>query len=148
MAINTKKVVVAGLVAGIVMNVCDFLVNMMFGDQMKAGLNTVKPGLGDSMDTMGGNILIGFIIMDFVIGMLIAYMYAAMRPRFGAGPKTSIITALILWIFGSIMTSNYLVMGMMGRSLWLTFGIVYLICLLVAALVAGALYSEDDTVRV
>ena len=148
MAINTKKVVVAGLAAGVVMNICDFLINMMFGAQMQASANAFKPGLGDEMATMSGSIMAGYIIMDLVIGMLLAYTYAAMRPRFGAGAKTAIITALIFWIFGSIVSANYLVMGIMSRSLWLTFGFVYLICLVVASLVAGALYSEDATATV
>ncbi len=145
MAINTKKVIVGGLVAGIVMFVCDFVTNMMFGAQMKESFNTFKPGLGDAMATMTTGMMVGYFIMDLVIGMLLAYTYAAMRPRFGAGPKTSIIAALIFWIFGTIVATNYLVMGMMSRSLWLTFGVVYLVCLVIAALVAGALYSEDAT---
>ena len=107
--------------------------------------NAFKPGLGDAMATMSGSTMAGFIIMDIVIGMLLAYTYAAMRPRFGPGAKTAIIAALIFWIFGSIISSNYLIMGMMSRSLWLTFGFAYLICLVVASLVAGALYSEDAT---
>ena len=48
------------------------------------------------------------------------------------------------WIFGSIMSSGYLVMGMMSRSLWLTYGLIYLVCLVIASLVAGALYKEDS----
>ena len=88
----------------------------------------------------------GYIIMDLIIGMLLAYTYAAMRPRFGAGPKTAIITALVFWIFASILTSNYLMMGMMSRSLWLTVGFAYLVCIIIASLVAGALYSEDSAV--
>jgi hypothetical protein len=143
MAINTKKVVVAGIAAGVVMNICDFVVNMMLGAQMQASANAFKPGLGDAMASMDGSTMAGFIIMDLVIGMLLAYTYAAMRPRFGPGAKTAIITALIFWIFGSIVSSNYLIMGLMSRSLWLTFGFAYLICLVVASLVAGALYSED-----
>jgi hypothetical protein len=95
------------------------------------------------MSTMSGGTMAGYVIMDLVIGMLLAYTYAAMRPRFGAGAKTAIITALIFWIFGSIVSLNYMVMGMMSRSLWLTFGVAYLVCLVVASLVAGALYSED-----
>jgi hypothetical protein len=148
MAINTKKVIIAGLAAGVVMNICDFVVNMMFGAQMQASANAFKPGLGDAMATMGGSTMAGFIIMDLVIGMLLAYTYAAMRPRFGAGAKTAIIAAIIFWIFGSIVSANYLVMGIMSRSLWLTFGFVYLICLIIASLVAGALYSEDAAATV
>ena len=144
MAINTKKVVVAGLAAGVVMNILDFLINMMFGAQMQESANAFKPGLGDAMASMGGSTMAGYIIMDLVIGMLLAYTYAAMRPRFGPGAKTAVITALIFWIFGSIVSSNYLIMGIMSRSLWLTFGLVYLVCLIIASLVAGALYSEDS----
>jgi len=145
MAINTKKVVVAGLAAGLVMFVPDFLVNMMLGDQMTASANAFKPGLGDAMATMETKTMVGYFIMDLVIGMLLAYTYAAMRPRFGPGGKTAIIAAIIFWIFGSIVSSNYLMMGIMTRSLWLTFGAAYLISLSIASLVAGALYSEDSS---
>ena len=143
MAINTKKVIVAGLAAGVVMNILDFVTQMMFADRMTADLNTFQAGLGDSMGTMSTNVLVGYIIMDLVIGMLLAYTYAAIRPRFGPGPKTAVIVALMFWIFGTIIASNYLVMGMMSSGLWLTFGLVYLVCLVVASLVAGALYKED-----
>ena len=113
---------------------------------MTAEANAFKPGLGDAMETMSGGTMAGYIIMDLIIGMLLAYTYAAMRPRFGAGPKTAIITALVFWIFASILTSNYLMMGMMSRSLWLTVGFAYLVCIIIASLVAGALYSEDSAV--
>lgn len=143
MAINTKKVIVAGLAAGIVMNILDFLIHMMLGDRMAADLNAFLPGLGDSMETMSTNVMVGFVVLDLVIGMLLAYTYAAIRPRFGPGPKTAIIVALMYWIFGSIMNSAFLVMGMMSRSLWLTYGLIYLVCLIIASLVAGALYKEE-----
>ena len=143
MAINTSKVVVAGIAAGIVMVVLDFVVQMLLGARMTAEMNAFQPGLGDSMSTMGGNIMIGYIVMDLVIGMLLAYTYAAIRPRFGPGPKTAIIAAMMFWIFGTIVSANYLVIGMMSRSLWLTFGLIYLVCLIIASFVAGALYKEE-----
>lgn len=144
MAINTSKVITGGLVAGVVMNILDFIVNgFILGDQMKAAANAFKPGLGDQMMSMDGKTMAGYIIMDFIIGLLLAYTYAAMRPRFGAGAKTAIIGALVLWIFGTILMSNYLMMGMMTSGLWLTASFVYLVCLIIASLVAGALYSEE-----
>jgi hypothetical protein len=143
MAINTSKVVVAGIAAGIVMVVLDFVVQMLLGARITADLNTFQPGLGDSLGTMGASEIMGFVIMDLVIGMLLAYAYAAIRPRFGPGPKTAIIAAMMFWIFGTIIAANYLVMGMMSRGLWLTFGLIYLVCLIIASLVAGALYKEE-----
>jgi hypothetical protein len=146
MAINTSKVIVGGLAAGVVMNILDFISNgVIFADRMVAEMNNFKPGLGDAMHTMDTTTIAGMVILDFIIGLLLAYTYAAMRPRFGAGAKTSIITALVYWIFGSIVSVNFLMLGMMSRGLWLGFGLVYLVCLIIASLVAGALYSENTT---
>lgn len=144
MAINTKRVIIAGVVAGLVMAICDWVLNgMVLADRMTAEMNAFKPGMGDAMAQMDMNTTIGYVIMDIVLGMLIAYSYAAMRPRFGAGAKTSIIVALVLWIFAGIISANYLIMGMMSQGLWWTVAIGYLVCLVIAALVAGALYQED-----
>lgn len=146
MAINTKRVIIAGLAAGVVMAILDFIINgFIFADRMVAEMNAFKPGMGDVMKELDSKTMAGFIIMDLVIGMLLAYTYAAMRPRFGAGAKTSIIAAMILWIFGTIVSANYLVMGMMSRGLWWSVGLAYLVSLIITALVAGALYSEDGT---
>ncbi|HEX6573555.1 MAG TPA: hypothetical protein VF042_01175 [Gemmatimonadaceae bacterium] len=146
MAINTSKVLVGGLAAGVAMNIFDYVLNgMIFGERMTAEMNAFKPGMGDAMGMMDTKTIVGYIIMDLGIGMLLAYTYAAMRPRFGAGAKTAIITAMVFWIFGSILTASFLVMGMMSTGLWWSFGVAYLICLIIASLIAGALYSEDST---
>jgi hypothetical protein len=146
MAINTKKVVIAGLAAGVVMAILDFVMNgLIFGDRMVAEMNAFKPGMGDLMMEMDTMTMVGFIIIDLVIGMLLAYTYAAMRPRFGAGAKTSIIAAMVLWIFATIVSVNYLVMGMMSPGLWWSIGLGYLVCLIITALVAGALYTEEGS---
>lgn len=144
MAMNTSKVITGGLAAGLVLNVLDFIVNKyIVGARMAAEANVFKAGLGDAMMAMGGKQIAGYVIMDFVVGLLLTYTYAAMRPRFGAGAKTAVITALVFWIFGSIVAVNYMAMGIMSSGLWLTFGIIWFICLLVAAMVGGKLYSED-----
>ena len=37
------------------------------------------------------------IVIDFLIGIFIIWLYAAIRPRYGAGPETAIITGLAVW---------------------------------------------------
>ena len=126
------------------MAILDSVLNgFIFADRMTAEMNAFKPGMGDVMKEMDSKTMAGYIIMDLVIGMLLAYTYAAMRPRFGAGAKTSIIAAMVLWIFGTIVSVNYLVMGMMSKGMWWSLGLAYLVCLIIASLVAGALYSEE-----
>ena len=146
MAINTSKVVAGGLAAGIVITAIDFLTYaVLLGDRMTADLNAFKAGLGDSMAVMSGTAIAGSVIMNIVIGMLLVWTYASFRTRFGPGPQTASYVALVFFTFGLILTSNYLMMGMMSRGLWLTYAVVWLVNLLVATIVGAKIYSEDST---
>ena len=138
MAINTSKVVTGGIVAGIILTAIDMVAYMfILGERMKADANAFKPGLGDIMAAPDTTQIIGNVIMNLIVGMLLVWTYAGFRPRFGPGPKTAAYAALTFFVFGMIMTSNYMAMGMMGTGLWLTYAVIWLVNLLVAAM-AGA----------
>ena len=144
MAINNSKVLVGGLAAGVVMIVMDYIANgVVFAERMKAESNAFKPGLGDMMSQMDGGTMAGYFIMDLIIGGLLVWTYAAMRPRFGPGMKTAVYVALAFWIFGSIVAVGYMQMGIMSRGLWLSFGAMYLVSLIIASIVGAWLYKED-----
>ena len=142
MAINTKKVVLGGLAAGFVMNVIDFVFNMyVVGARMKAETDAFKPGLADQMNTT--SVMVSYIIMDFALGILLVWTYAAIRPRFGPGAKTAVYAAILFWLLGGIFYSGYLHMGMMSSGLWWSFAIVGLVNFLLSAWAGARLYSED-----
>ena len=143
MAVNTSKVITGGIVAGIILNVIDFLSNMfLIGDRMAADANAFKPGLGDAMAAMTTSQIAGYVIMNFIVGMLLIFTYAGFRSRFGPGPKTASYVALIFFTFGLILTSNYMAMGIMSSGLWLTYGAIWLVCLLVGTMAGAKVYSE------
>lgn len=145
MAINTQKVVVGGLAAGVVLNIIDYAAyGVILADRMKAESNAFKAGLGDQMAVMDGKAIATYVIMDFVVGLLVVWAYAAMRPRFGAGAKTAVYAGLMFWIFGLITTSGFMHMGVMSSGLWWTFSFIWLVNLVLAALVGGRIYSEDS----
>jgi len=144
MAINNQRVLIGGVAAGVVMNLIDYLNNVViFAERMRVESNAFKPGLGDMMTQMDGKTIAGYVIMDFIIGGLLVWTYAAMRPRFGAGPKTAIYVAIVFWIFGAILTSGYMQMGMMSRGLWLSFGVAYLVTLMLASIIGAWVYKEE-----
>lgn len=144
MAINTQKVLIGGLVAGVVMNAIDFVTNMyIVGDRMKAEADAFKPGLSDQM--MSGNTMITYIIMDFVLGIALVWTYAAIRPRFGPGIKTATYAALLFWILAGIFLSGYMHMGMMSSGLWWTFALLGLVNFFLSAWAGAKVYSEDST---
>lgn len=145
MAINTKKVLIGGIVAGVVMNAIDFVTNTyILGERMKAATEAFKPGLSDQM--MSGNTIVMYIIMDFILGIALVWTYAAIRPRFGPGIKTATYAALLFWILAGIFLSGYLHMGMMSAGLWGTFAFLGLVNFLLSAVAGAKFYTEDSTV--
>ena len=88
MAMNTQKIIVGGLAAGVVLNIIDWLgYGVILADRMKAELEAFKPGLSEVMS--GGRSIAMAVVTDFVIGILLVWTYAAIRPRFGPGPSTA-----------------------------------------------------------
>ncbi|HEX2722710.1 MAG TPA: hypothetical protein VHM24_07300 [Gemmatimonadaceae bacterium] len=144
MAINTRKVFIGGFAAGIVLNLIDYLSNVViFGERMRADANAFKPGLGDTMAAMDPAMLTSYVVMDFVVGFLLVWTYAAVRPRFGPGPTTAVKVGLLFWVFGLILSMGYLQMGMMSSGLFWTYGLVWLVNLMLAVSVGGRIYTED-----
>ncbi|MDP9201515.1 MAG: hypothetical protein M3P26_06235 [Gemmatimonadota bacterium] len=143
MAINTQKVLIGGIAAGVVMNVIDFVSNTyILGARMKAESDAFKPGLSDQM--MSGSSIVGYIVMDFVLGILLVWTYAAIRPRFGPGMKTATYAAVLFWLLAGIFMSGFMHMGMMSAGLWWTFAFIGLVNFWVSAWVGAWLYSEDS----
>ena len=138
MNINFGRVLLGGIVAGIILNAGEFVLNdMVLGAQMKAFFaahNFLDPGPHFIIAAVGGTLVLGIVI---VLG------YAAIRPRFGPGPKTAIIAALFAW-FGIYLYSgiiNGLLFGIPTNTLLLVIGWGF-VEYIVAALAGAALYKE------
>lgn len=90
--INLARVILGGLVAGVVLNIGEFLLNdIVLGAQMReffARLRLPEPG---------NRFIVVAVLLTFIVGIVIVWMYAAMRPRLGPGPKTAICAGLLAW---------------------------------------------------
>ena len=91
-SINVGRVIGGGLVAGIVYNAGEAFLNLVIlkdaADAMVKKLNI--PPVGDEF-------IMKATLMMFVVGIVNVFLYAAMRPRFGAGPKTALIAGVFVW---------------------------------------------------
>lgn len=143
MAMNTKKVLIGGFAAGVVMNAIDFVVNgYLLAARMRAETEAFKPGLSDQM--MQGSAIVGYIVMDFILAFALVWTYAAIRPRFGPGIRTASYAALLFWILTMIFMSGYMHMGMTSMGLWSTFAVIGLVNYLLSAWAGAKVYSEDS----
>lgn len=94
--INVGRVLLGGLLAGVVLNVGEFILNgVLLAETMKKDFE--KLGLPDP----GTNttFLIRVTSITFLLGIGLVYLYAAIRPRFGAGAKTAACAGVIGWFF-------------------------------------------------
>jgi len=136
--INVRKMVVAGLVAGLVLLVFDFITgSMLFSGPMATALAARNLDLA----SLEGAVPV-FLGMDIVYGLLIAFVYAAIRPRFGAGPKAGLIAGAVVWASSAIAQINTSAMGFIPLGLTAGMLAAWLVAMMVAGHVAGRLYSE------
>ncbi len=136
--INTGGVVVGGLVAGVVINVSEYVLNEpVLGAEFAAAM------AAHNMPPIGGGAIALFLTYGFALGLVLVWLYAAMRPRFGPGPKTAVIAGVAAW-FLAYVTSMVFVgpMGLMSAQVIVIALIWGLVELVLAALVGARLYSE------
>jgi hypothetical protein len=106
--INLGRVVLGGLVAGIVGNVLGYLVDgVILAPQWTAAMKVL--GKGDFTT----NQIIAFNVIGLAYGVFAVWLYAAIRPRYGAGPKTALCAGLAVWVAG-VLLPNAGLMGVTG----------------------------------
>src|SRR4030095_11450708 len=93
--INIPKLIVGGVVAGIVLNGVDYVVNNFV--LAEAWQHVVQGHNFDPEAMTGTAALVTFIVVDLLLGFLIAWTYAAIRPRLGPGQATAIIAGFVVW---------------------------------------------------
>ena len=142
MAINASKVVVGGLAAGVVQNILGFLgFGMLLASRMEADAIAVAPAMQGR--GMSGAAIATNVIASFVVGFLLVWLYAAMRPRFGAGPTTAVYAALVVWICGFLFHIDWLLAGMMTPVTYALASCVALVQVLVSSWVGAIIYNEE-----
>jgi len=91
------------------------------------------------------NQIIGFNIIGLANGIFAVWLYAAIRPRYGAGPKTAIIAGIATWVAGALLP-NAAMMGVTGlfpSDLATISTLAGVVGAAVATLAGAALYQES-----
>ncbi len=139
--INLGKVIVGGLVAGVVINISEYILNMMvIADDARAAMEN----LGLPADP-GSGAMVMYILMGFVLGILAVWLYAAIRPRYGPGPRTALLAGAACWaLFYGLGNLGWIASGAWPAGLAVT-GILWgFIELAIATTIGAKLYTEAD----
>lgn len=139
--INAVKVVIGGLVAGVIINISEFILNVpVLGKDWRAAYEA----LGKDPRAMDAAIPF-YVILGFLLGLAGVWLYAAIRPRFGAGPKTAVIAGLAVWVIGCLLPAiGYGASGIFPSRL-MVISVVWALFETIIAMLAGcALYQEKS----
>ncbi len=136
---NTSRVLLGGVVAGIIMFFGDGILHgALLGERwagVMAGLGRTPPH-GEGMPY--------FAVYDLLKGLASVWIYAAIRPRFGAGARTALLAGLVTWFLSiPVPLLGLIPMNFFGRRLPALWSIYGLIPMLIAALVGAWLYREE-----
>jgi hypothetical protein len=139
--INYKQMFIAGGIAGVVMNAIDIVANMVIVDNgLRQKLDSVNPALWAHMNAPGR--LVQYIAIDFIFAIALVWLYAAIRPRFGAGPQTALRAASYGWALYTVTQVLFVMMGLFTMKYVAGNAILTFVNYSVTAIVGAKFYKE------
>jgi hypothetical protein len=135
------RVLIGGLIAGVVASVLWFAA---WGLLIRPSLSASLEALGRPLhETVSATVLM--VVLNFVGMILVIWLYAAIRPRYGAGPKTAalagIAAGLLVGVFPDIGWG--MTLRLIPARVWATDAVVSLVVIVIATLVGAWVYKEQ-----
>ena len=136
--INTGRWLLGGVVAGIVIWICEGVAATFTMDQMTAAMASHNLSMSISAGTM-----VLTVVVSLLVGLTMVFFYAGVRPRFGPGPRTAVIVAVALWLSGYVVSLiGYHLINLYPPRMLFHWGLVGLLEMVVASIIGAWIYRE------
>ncbi len=140
--INGARVILGGLIAGLIINIFEFVLN---GVVLEKEMTAAASALGRQM---GVAQLAMFMAWGFLTGIFAVWLYAAIRPRYGAGPKTAVTAGFAVWCLGYLLSAvTPLALKLYPPSIIAILLVVGLIEVIAATLAGAKIYREEGAAQ-
>ena len=130
------RVVLCGVVAGVVWYLLSALSLSLFAQDLVAIVER-----GGSYPRLGGAF---FFVVDLMMGIWAIWLYSAIAPRYGNGPKTAAIVGVAWWTIKSLQSAKWAGLGFLPRGAALIPLATTLVAVLVASVLGAWLYDRVD----
>jgi hypothetical protein len=139
--INSGRIVLGGIVAAIVLFITSGVVNgAILGSAWQEWLRAMGSLNHAPAEPMG---LAIWAVVSLVFGVTGIWIYAGIRPRYGAGPKTAMLAALLLWLAGWLAPAlGQMALGAIPNDVTVVGCVAGLGGSLLAVLAGASLYKE------
>jgi type III secretory pathway component EscS len=140
---NWARVLIGGLIAGVVLNWLSFAAWWFF---IRPTLIATLQALGrPAQETVGAAVLM--VVLFFLVGILATWLYAAIRPRYGAGPGTAVLAGLaaglMLGVFPDIGWG--MTLRLIPGKVWAADAVMSLVVIIVATVLGAWVYQEQES---
>ena len=139
--INNGRMILAGIVTAVILTILSDIDNGLllaqgWADALKA-LN---------LPALSTKAIIAFNVASVVAGLLSLWLYVAARPRLGAGPKTALTIAGVVWVFGWPMAMLPMAaIHVISKSLATKACLLGILEIGISMLAGAAIYKEETT---
>jgi fatty acid desaturase len=141
MAINPKRVLLSGLLAGLSVSVCGLGLVPIVGHEMDGVLARFQ------LPPLSPAAMAYFLFTSLALGIALVWLYAAFQPRMEPGVKTALVAALTVWVIGYALPNfANVAYGFMPLRLTVVGTLWGLLELGVGSLVGARLYREGGGV--
>jgi hypothetical protein len=138
--INWGRVILGGIVAGIIINISEAILNTVV-----LGAESAEILRSRNLDPEAQSIPVWFAY-GFIVGILLVWLYAAIRPRFGPGPKTALIAGFVVWVLAFLLSTIAMInIGLFPSNMMLMPTIWGFVEVMLAALLGAWLYKEEPS---
>jgi uncharacterized membrane protein YbhN (UPF0104 family) len=136
--INFGRVILGGFLAGVVYNASALFLHQVV---LKVPNDSQLKALGKVMPQSSSTYVV-WTILGFALGIASVWLYAAIRPRYGAGPGSAARAGVAVWFFSelfmAVVTSN------LGVFTIQPLGLIWsLVASIVATILGASLYKEE-----
>jgi hypothetical protein len=139
--LNWKRLILGGLLAGVIIDACELLVNgVLFASNWSAVMQSLNRPTTFSLKQM-----VALNLWGFLTGIAMTWLYASLRPRYGAGPRTAVIAGVGMWFMNYALGGAFpIIVHMFPRRLSAITLLLALVEAVVAALAGASIYQEES----
>ena len=139
---NIGRVIQGGLLAGIVINLISILDNVVIlGPKIMAARQAGKLLLKPQFPFMPA-----WVVAMFLLGLELIWLYAAVRPRFGPGPKTALALGIVVGVLSAVLDNlANAAWGLSGRYLPFMWAVERVVACAIGTLVGAWWYREEGS---
>lgn len=134
--INWRRVLLCGSVAGVVWTLLSSVVTVLVGHDFAAAVP------GNRLAAPSGGLVTFLFLVNLLEGIWAMWLYAAIRPRYGAGLKTAVVAGMSWWAISSLIDATWGSFGFVPvQALWPAMA-ASCPAILIAALAGAWLHKE------